>query len=181
MRRLVFAMLTVASSALLAACSTGQAPPAPEPVSAASSPSSSAPPEAPPAPEPAADGPCPYLDTDAIARANGQSVGEVRISAGEAPHPTCYFYRPDGDLQLTVRVYAGDPAVAKAVVDKAAPIDTSNPADEPAGWTGGYESTEDGAVYAVAKGGNAVVVTTNQAQSVKARNVAKDAIRGLGL
>jgi hypothetical protein len=82
---------------------------------------------------------------------------------------------------LSVRVYAGEPAVATALVDQVAPVDTSNPATEPAGWHGGYEKTNTGAVYAVSREGAAVVVTTNQEQSVKARTVAKQAIAGLKL
>src|SRR5205823_11486752 len=95
-------------------------------------------------------------------------------------HPTCFFYRPDGGLQVTVRLYGGDPQVAKAIVNQAAPIASSNPATEPAGWNGGSEATGDGAVYAVAKQGNAVVVTTNQQQTIKARRIAEQAISALG-
>ncbi|PXY31724.1 DUF2020 domain-containing protein [Prauserella muralis] len=177
MRRLV--VLGAAAAALLAGCSTGTQTPGPAPSTASSgqAPSSAV---LPPDPKPAAAGPCPYLDTDFVARANGQHVGEVRLSADE-PHPACFFYRPDGDVQLTVRVYVGDPEVATGLVDKAAPVDTSNPTEQPAGWTGGYESTGDGAVYAVAKEGKAVIVTTNQQQSVKARTVATQAISGLGI
>lgn len=134
----------------------------------------------PPDPEPVAAEPCPYLDTGEVARANGQQVGEVRTSA-DTPHPTCFFYRPDGEVQMTVRVYVGEPDVAKALVDRAAPIATSNPTEQPPGWKGGYESRDDGAVYAVAKGGQAVIVTTNQQQSVKARTVATQAIAELGI
>jgi hypothetical protein len=134
----------------------------------------------PPAPEPSGSGPCPYLGTDFVAQANGQHVSKVRTSA-DKPQPSCFFYALNGALQLTVRVYVGEPAVATAMVDQAAPVDTSNPADEPAGWRGGYEATGTGAVYAVAKQGAAVVVTTNQQQSVKARTVAKQVIGGLKL
>lgn len=127
-----------------------------------------------------AEGSCPYLDADFVARSNGQRVGEVRTSA-DKPHPSCFFYRPDGDIQLTVRLYSGERAVAKSIVDKAAPVDDSNPTSQPPGWQGGYVSTEDGAVYAVAKAGDAVVVTTNQRQSVKARTVTEEVIAALGL
>ncbi|WP_092530412.1 DUF2020 domain-containing protein [Amycolatopsis arida] len=171
MRRL--SLPAVAVAGLLAACTpTENPPPAPEP------PRTAAPPQLPPDPEPVADGPCPYLTADFVGQANGQRVGNVRTSADE-PHPTCFFYRPDGSVQLTVRVYVGEPGVARALVDHAAPVDTANPADEPPGWQGGYQKTEEGAVYAVAKGGAAVVVTTNQQQSVKAREVATEAISAL--
>jgi UPF0176 protein len=134
----------------------------------------------PPEPSPGEVGPCPYLDTEFVAQSNGQHVSKVRTSA-DKPHPSCFFYALTGKLQLTVRVYTGDAAVATALVNQVAPIDSSDPADEPAGWRGGYEATDSGAVYAVAKQGVAVVVTTNQKQSVKARIVAVQAIAGLKL
>ncbi|AXB46047.1 DUF2020 domain-containing protein [Amycolatopsis albispora] len=173
MRSFVFA--AAVSFGVLAGCSSPEAP-APPPVPAP--PPSPVAPVAPAAPEPAADGKCPYLEETAVERANGQRVSKVRLSA--EPPPTCFFYALNGKPQLTVRPYAGDPAVAKAVVDQAAPIATSNPADQPPGWQGGMQTTGEGAVYAVAKGGNAVVVTTNQGQTVKAREVAKQAIASLG-
>ncbi len=134
----------------------------------------------PPEPEPENEGECPYLDTEFVAQTNGQRVGGVRTSSDE-PHPACFFYRPDGDVQLTVRVYVGEEDVARALVDAAAPVATSNPTSQPTGWEGGYESRDDGAVYAVSKGGNAVIVTTNQQQSVKARTVVTEAITRLGI
>ncbi|WP_156755409.1 DUF2020 domain-containing protein [Actinokineospora pegani] len=134
----------------------------------------------PPEPEPVADGPCPYLTSTAVAEANGQHVTKVRISA-DKPTPACFFYRPDGSVQLMVRVYQGDAATAKAVVDQAAPIDSSNPANQPAGWKGGSLSGEENAVYAVAKDGVAVVVDSNQKQTIKARRLAETTITKLGL
>ena len=103
-------------------------------------------------------GPCPYLDSNFVAQSNGQHVSKVQTSA-DKPYPTCFFYAFSGNVQLTVRVYVGEPAVATALVDQVAPVDTSNPAAEPAGWRGGYEAIDSGAVYAVAKQGTAVVVT----------------------
>lgn len=174
MRRL---LLPIAAAVLLTGCAQQAAePPAAEPPAPAPAES----PVVPPEPEPAAEGPCPYLTESFVADANGQKVSAVKTSA-DTPHPTCFFYALNGKLQLTVRVYTGEPDVAVALVDQAAPVDTSNPADEPAGWKGGYQPTEAGAVYAVAKEGNAVVVTSNQEQSVKARTVASEAITGLGL
>ncbi|EHR48505.1 protein of unknown function (DUF2020) [Saccharomonospora marina XMU15] len=172
MRTLV---VLAAAAALLAACS-GEQPTAES--SNTTEPSSPAV-ELPPDPEPAVEGPCPYLETDLVSRANGQRVARVRIS-NDDPYPACFFYRPDGGLQLTVRVYVGEPGIATALVDKAAPVDTSNPTEQPPGWEGGYESTDKGAVYAVSKGDTAVIVSTNQQQSVKARSVATEAISALG-
>jgi hypothetical protein len=149
--------------------------PAPPPASATSEPDGP-----PPPPEPVADGPCPYLESAFVAEANGQRATKVRISA-DKPHPACFFYRADGNIQLTVRVYAGTPKLAKALVDEAAPIATSNPATAPTGWKGGSVGTDKGSVYAVAKEGTAVIVTSNQAQSIKARRVAEKAISALAL
>ncbi|WP_026468792.1 DUF2020 domain-containing protein [Amycolatopsis balhimycina] len=175
MRRLV---LLAPAVALLAGCGativTGTA--APSPPSASSAVGA----ELPPDPQPGATEDCPYLGSEVVAEANGQHVSKVRVSADQ-PHPACFFYRPDGKIQLTVRVYVGDVKTATALVNKAAPIDSSNPASDPPGWKGGYLSSDDGAVYAVAKGASAVVVTTNQKQSVKARTVAKKAIAALKL
>ena len=134
----------------------------------------------PPDPQPVRTAECPYLSNETVQDANGQHVTKVSVSDDE-PHPACFFYRPDGSLQLTVRVYVGKSDVATALVNKAAPVDTSNPASDPAGWKGGYQPSGDGVVYAVAKGDAAVIVTSNQKQSIKARTVAKKAIAALKL
>ncbi len=137
----------------------------------------------PPAPQPAAGAPsCPYINTQDAADDNGQHIGAVKISsaADGQPHPTCFFYRPDGHLQLTVRVYVGNPNVATALVNQAAPIATSNPENAPTGWAGGSMALRDGAVYAIAKGGDAIVVTSNQLQTIKCKLVAVQVVAGLG-
>jgi UPF0176 protein len=177
MRRLV---LLAPAVALLAGCGativSGTATPGPPSASTGAAAGG----ELPPDPQPGATEDCPYLDSVFVADSNGQHVSKVRLSA-DRPHPACFFYRPDGKVQLTVRVYVGDAKTATALVNKAAPIETSNPASDPAGWKGGYQSADGGAVYAVSKGATAVVVTTNQKQSVKARTVAKKAIAALKL
>ncbi|KDN17742.1 DUF2020 domain-containing protein [Amycolatopsis rifamycinica] len=177
MRRLV---LLAPAVALLAGCGTttvtGTAAPSPPSASANSSNAGGLPPD----PQPGATGDCPYLDSEVVAEANGQHVSKVRVSADQ-PHPACFFYRPDGKVQLTVRVYVGDAKTATALVNQAAPLDSSNPASDPSGWKGGYLSTDDGAVYAVAKGTAAVIASTNQKQSVKARTVVKKVIAALKL
>ena len=136
-------------------------------------------PALPPEPQPTADGPCPYLDKTAVQDANGQRVGDVKVSADQPP--TCFFYRSDGNLQMTVRIYTGEPAVAKALVDAAAPVATANPAELSGGWKGGAEAKDASAVYAVAKEATAVVVTTNQEQTIKAKLIAQQVIEALGL
>jgi UPF0176 protein len=135
---------------------------------------------APGSPVPVAEGKCPYLDSAFVADANGQHVGKVKVS-GDKPHPACFFYRSDGKIQLTAQVYVGDAGAAKALVDAAAPVSTSDPASLPAGWAGGAQATGNGAVFAVAKEGSAIVITTNQKQTIKAKQVAERAIAALAL
>jgi hypothetical protein len=145
----------------------------------ASSPAAQSAAKPPAEPKPVNSGPCPYLDTAFVEDTNGQHIGDVKTSKGKPP--TCFFYRPDGGVQMTVRVFKGDAAVAKALVDEVAPVDSSNPAELPGGWSGGAQPTDDGAVYAVAKDAAAVVVSTNQEQTIKAKVVAQQAITTLGL
>ena len=138
-------------------------------------------PPLPPEPTPAGRAPCPYLDDDFVAQTNGQRVGRTAVSA-DKPHPACFFYRPDGSEQLRVQVVvAVDPATAKALVDRAAPVDTSDPATLPGGWEGGKQPTGSGAVFAVYKGGAAVVVASNQRQTIKVSRIAEQVISALRL
>jgi hypothetical protein len=67
------------------------------------------------------------------------------------------------------------------MVDRVAPVQTSDPATVDGGWEGGKQPTDAGAVFAVAKGGAAVVVVTNQKQTIKAARVAEQAITTLAL
>jgi hypothetical protein len=168
----------------LGACTVKAEPPSAsdQPVQPPAAATSTAPASAviPRAPEPVADGPCPYLASGVVADANGQRVTKVRISA-DKPHPACFFYRPDGSVQLTVRIYSGDATVATAIVDEAAPRATSDPARSPQGWKGGSLSGDKGAVYAVSKEGVAVVVSTNQAQTIKARRIVEAVVTQLSL
>jgi UPF0176 protein len=180
MRRLVLVLGTFAL--VTTACSRPSVPVTAPPLSSVPPPvgTTAATPALPAEPQPTAAGLCPYLATGFVADANGQRVSKVKLS-GDRPHPACFFYDLAGKLQLTVRVYVGEPAAATALVDHMAPVDSSNPATEPPGWHGGYQRTGGGAVYAVAKQGMAIVVTTDQTQTVKARTVAKQAISALGL
>jgi UPF0176 protein len=107
-------------------------------------------------------------------------VRNVRLSQDQ-PNPACFFYANATDVQLGVWVYEGDAKIAKAVVDRAAPVDKSNPASSPEGWTGGSLTSDEGAVYAVAKGTTAVVVTSNQQQTIKARRIAETVVTNLKL
>jgi UPF0176 protein len=125
---------------------------------------------------------CPYLKTADASYDNGQRVSSVKVSsaADGQPHPACFFYRSDGLLLLTVWVHVGSSAVATAIVDQAAPVATSNPEAQPAGWQGGSVSLSSGAVYAIAKGGTSIVVTSNRPETVNCRLVAQQVVTDLG-
>jgi UPF0176 protein len=131
-------------------------------------------------PQPVTDGQCPYLSNAVVQESNGQLVRKVRLSEDQ-PNPACFFYADATDVQLGVWVYEGDAKIAKAVVDRAVPVAQSSPATAPEGWTGGSLSSEEGAVYAVAKGDMAVVVTSNQQQTIKARRIAETVVTNLKL
>jgi hypothetical protein len=189
MRRAVFVVAPLALlGVLLAGCgpqrvTAGTASPVPF---ASHSPAPTAAASVPPQLPAATSANCPFLDLNEVQNDNGQHVGSVKVSTsadGQA-HPVCYFYRPDGHLQMTVRVYVGTAAVATALVNQAAPIKTSDPADQPPGWQGGSEASSPpplaGAVYAIAKGGTAIIVVSNQLQSIKCRLVATAVANGLG-
>lgn len=163
-------------AALIAAC--GPLPAAPTRVKPShSGPATVAPP---PAPRPAADGPCRYLPAEAVQIANGQRVAAVRISADQ-PYPACFFLARDGTVQLRTWIVVATPEVARATVDAVAPVATSDLAELPGGWSGGSQPTAEGAVFAVSRRGTAVVITTNQRQTVSARRVAEQVIAALGL
>lgn len=168
-------LLVLPALVLLSACGGGgPQTTAPPPTSAVASPNptSAGPAQPPPVPEPSLDGPCPYLDKEEVRAANGQGVGKVRISDGK-PNPACFFYRADNKtVQAMVWIYSGSAEVAKAVVDAQAPVATSSPADLPGGWKGGSQKTDKGAVFAVAKGEYAIVVTTNQDRTIAAKRIA---------
>lgn len=150
-------------------------------VSVPQQPTATTPDPPPPPPTPTQDATCPYLDTGYVEQVNGQRVGGVRTSA-DTPHPACFFYRSDGNEQLRIQVLVGaDPATARALVDREAPVDTSDPAQLPGGWDGGKEPTDTGSVFAVYNGGSAVVVVSNQQQTFKSGEVAEQVIAALSL
>lgn len=126
------------------------------------------------APVPGPAGVCPYLSEDTVEILNGERVQAVLLDRIEDP-TACFFTDTDtgGGVAVSVWVYrAEDAAAARMAVDTAAPVDSSAPAAEPAGWNGGRFGGIDGAGYAVSKGTVAVIVTTTQAQSVKAQRLA---------
>jgi hypothetical protein len=175
----------IALALLAAGCGTaveqaGTPVPATPPTTQAATTAPPAAPTVPPEPVPAADGACPYLETGFVEEANGQQVSKVRLSADDPP--ACFFYRGGDREQLRIHVVTGDDVgIAKAVVDRAAPVASSDPATLPGGWEGGKQPTDTGAVFAVAKRGTAVVVVTNQQQTIKASRVAERVIITLGL
>jgi hypothetical protein len=133
-----------------------------------------------PAPQPVAEGPCRYLPAAAVEADNGQRVTAVRISA-DRPHPACFFLAGNGTVQLRTWIVVATPEVARATVDAAAPVATSDLAELPGGWSGGSQPTADGAVFAVSRHGIAVVITTNQRQTISARRIAEQVIAALKL
>ncbi|MGB8962687.1 MAG: DUF2020 domain-containing protein [Pseudonocardiaceae bacterium] len=138
------------------------------------------PPGPPPAPQPVADGPCSYLSAAAVQAANGERVAKVRVS-GTSPHPACFFYAGNGTVQLRTWIVVATPGVAGATVDAAAPVASSDRVELSGGWSGGSQPTADGAVFAVARQGTAVVITTNQRQTISARQIAEQVIAALRL
>lgn len=133
-----------------------------------------------------ADVTCPYLDNQFVAETNGQKITAFGTDE-RFDTPACVFwsYPEEPQLQVIVRQTGSDQA-AREVVDWAAPVDITDPAESPAGWSGGRAGGgvvpgQEGAVYAVAKGPHAVVVFTNQAESVKAQLIAEATITNLGL
>lgn len=129
---------------------------------------------------------CPYLDTPWASDTNGQRTLGVGIDT-RFDTPACVFWSYPEEPHLTVIVRdMPDVDSAIAVVDWAAPIDTTEPAEDPGGWSGGRAGAgmvpeHDGALYAVQKENRAVVVFSNQDQSLKAELVAHEVIDRLGL
>lgn len=176
MRLGLFAAGLVASLALVAGCGQRVVTGVADPVSPAAGGQgvTSSPVAVPPQPQPAASGACPFLHSQDVSYDTGQHVGSVKVSQvpdGQT-YPMCFFYKTNGQLEVTARVYTGSPSVATALVNQAAPIATSNPADQPAGWTGGALGSSSGSVYAVAKGGTAVIVTSDRMQTIYCRLIA---------
>ena len=126
-------------------------------------------------------GPCPYLEVEFVEHTNGQRVTGTGTDDRFDP-PACVFLTYGEEPQLEVTVHHTDSVEeARAVVDRAAPVDSTDLADSPAGWSGGRSGGEDGALYAVSKDTVAVVVRSNQAESVKAQAVAEEVITNLSL
>ncbi|MDK8626380.1 DUF2020 domain-containing protein [Corynebacterium appendicis] len=129
---------------------------------------------------------CPYLETQFVAETNGQKVTGSGIDE-RFDTPACVFWSYPKEPQLEVLVrHTGSAQEARDVVDHFAPVDITDLAEEPAGWSGGRAGGgaidgREGAVYAVAKDSVAVVVLTNQKESVKAQLIAEQALTNLSL
>jgi hypothetical protein len=144
----------------------------------------------PPTSEPApAPGSCPYLSDEDVKNFNGQHTGQTSI-VDIKPYPVCIFTRSDGGYLATTRiVVANTPAQAAAAVDQHVPVTESNPAHYPKGWSGGAMATPDGvpgypdanSIYAVSKGTIAIIAISNQAQSIKGRQMVEQIVANLGL
>ena len=138
---------------------------------------------------PAREADCPYLDADLVSAITGQHHGSTQVTAVPGL-PICTFYRSDGGWMASVRfIAAKTSAQAVAAVNEHVPVDSSQPADQPAGWVGGSitrgskvaDATDALSVYAVSRGPIAVVAKENESPSIKARVIAVCAIYGAGL
>lgn len=123
---------------------------------------------------------CPYLDSQWLANTNGQRMTGQGIDT-RFDTPACVFWSYPEEPQATVIVrHMPTEQAAIDVVDWAAPIDSTEPVDD-GDWQGGRIGNHEGALYAVQKGTVAVVVFTNQDQSVKAELIGKEVIKNLSL
>ncbi|OKY23110.1 two-component system sensor kinase protein [Corynebacterium diphtheriae bv. mitis] len=189
MKRTLLPTAALGVSVLLSACSSQNAPSSneasatPAPADPAVVHDSALPFDALPMPPQGREGfeECPYLDSQWVADTNGQRMTGQGVDT-RFDTPACVFWSYPEAPQATVMVrHMPSEEEAIRVVDWAAPIDTTEPAEEPEGWSGGRAGHEEGAVYAVQKGPVAVVVWSNQQQSLKAELMAKEAIARLGL
>lgn len=113
-----------------------------------------------PRPQPRQTGPCPYLDTEAVERANQQRVSLVRQSRHD-PYPACFFYRADGRELAAVWIYSGDTGTAGAIVNKYAPMKVSDWV-RINDWRGNIYRGETGSAFAIKRAGSAIIVTSAQ-------------------
>lgn len=132
---------------------------------------------------------CPYLDTQFVTDTNGQRMTDQGVDHS-FDTPACAFYSYPEEPQAVVMVrHMGSFDEVMQVVDFAAPIDSTSPAEfstDTGDWSGGRgpvtaSPTGAGSVYAVGKDSTAVVVWSNQEQSVKAETLAHQVIANLGL
>ncbi|QQN48028.1 DUF2020 domain-containing protein [Corynebacterium kefirresidentii] len=123
---------------------------------------------------------CPYIGPGWLEETNGQRLTKQGIDT-RFPTPACVFWSYQDDPQATVIVRDMPTAEdARAAVDWAAPIDATEPASFD-GWEGGRGVVDEHAVYAVQKDTHAVLVWSNQQQTVKSEQIAHEAIANLGL
>jgi UPF0176 protein len=116
------------------------------------------------------DGPCPYADSATVMDIVGQHITRSTVTSTR-PHPSCAFYRPNGEKAADVRVSVL--ASAAAARDRATRLTgrDSNPVDVGDGGT--VAITDDGALLAVSAGKALVVVRINQRISLEATEIAK--------
>ena len=123
---------------------------------------------------------CPYLDTQWVADTNGQRMTRWGVDKRFST-PACVFWSYPEEPQATV-IVREMPSVeeARAVVDAAAPINDTELAEFD-GWSGGRGVFEDHSVFAVQKDTHAVLVWSNQLQTLKPQLIAQETIAHLGL
>jgi UPF0176 protein len=135
------------------------------------------------------DATCPYLDGGMVEELTGERWTGTSLDT-RFETPTCVYWSYEEVPQAVVQVrWMTTHQDAVAVVNWAAPVDTTTKALQPEGWSGGRGGTSDseygvpggGAVYSVFKDNIAVTVTTAQDQSVKAQKIAEQSITNLGL
>lgn len=115
-----------------------------------------------------------------MADTNGQRMTDQGVDHS-FDTPACVFYSYPDEPQAVVMVRnMGSFDEAMQVVDFAAPISSTSPAEfstDAGDWSGGRGPVTDsptgaGSVYAVGKDSTAVLVWSNQEQSVKAETLA---------
>ncbi|WP_186302168.1 DUF2020 domain-containing protein [Corynebacterium singulare] len=123
---------------------------------------------------------CPYLDTQWVADTNGQRMTRWGVDKRFGT-PACVFWSYPEEPQATV-IVREMPSVdeARAVVDAAAPINETELAEFD-GWSGGRGVFEEHSIFAVQKDTHAVLVWSNQLQTLKPQLIAQEAISRLGL
>lgn len=133
-------------------------------------------------------GECPYLSNAQVADANGQRAGKTSIIALD-PYPVCFFTRADGHFLAAVRIITADtPEEAVAAVNQHVPVASSDPVNKPAGWEGGAMGQLTGidgfpearSIYGVSRENIAIIAISNQAQSVKGRQMVNHIVANLG-
>lgn len=167
----------------VAGCSSGQVAPEQEPgpdnptegvVTLNQQPSTEGPAEEPvPQARPTEEADCPYLSTQEAEEATGEKVTRVDIDPGFEP-AACFFTTNDGSISLVTTMHHFESEDrARALVDDAAPPDSTEHAEIEGGWTGGKSTGAFGALLAVYRGPEVFVAQSTQERSMAVQRVAE--------